>query len=127
MAQEVLDRILRLVDARSEPLRQLDPGEQGERILKVGSYYFKVVRAVTRHFSLTEPFGAVKVVIAQQYASFNYFVTEGRPFVLNMENKGDKWTIIPDECRELLTFLRLEMVLDDLSGLRDNMLSLQEL
>lgn len=127
MAQEVLDRILQLDKERSEPLRQLDPDDLGVRQFKLGDYYFQVTKAVPRFFTLSEPFGAIKKVIVQQHASFNYYETSGYPFFLNMENTppAPKWLIQRDRCQALLTFLRMEMVLSDLAGVRGPILSVE--
>ena len=134
MAQEVVDRVLRLLPKMTSPLRQLDPDEQGVRVFQVGDYSVKVERYVPKFFSLSGPhFGWTKGIWVQQHVPFTHFPSGGYPFFFNMDGAdGPTWKAQLDRCSELLRFLRLEMVLDDMAddtaGYMDraNILSLRE-
>ena len=127
LAQEVLDRVIRLIPIHTDPLRQLDPEDRGRREWQLGDYHFQVDRTVPRFFSLTEPFGVVRKVVVQLGIGFTNFNAAGYPFFMNLDLKEPdaKWVIQREPCEALLRFLRMEMVLNDLVSVRDSILTVE--
>ena len=111
LAQTALDLILRLDKLKSEPLRQLDPNERGERSFDLGDYHFRVTRAFSRYFDLSKPpFGSV----TQVFASMN---GHGYSFMLMLKDGKFHWQIDREPCSEMVRFLQVSLVLDELAAI----------
>jgi len=121
LAQTALDLILRLDKVKSGPLRQLDPSERGERAFELGDYHFKVSRAFSRYFDISKPpFGSVTQVIASMNG-------HGYAFMMGFGNGKITWQIERSLCEEMVKFLQVSMVLDELAAIptRGHILSVE--